>query len=226
MNNIIKSQWLLCKKRILLIVLFIVFVMLSEFFVFSTTEKTSEALPMVALIAVIIFTAIPTVHLMYSYAERIQMYEIMAGFTPHQIILGKTIVCLPITMICLGCFSIMCLCFDSSADMVRRLLLFWVIGIRSVLCIVFFSPFTKKGVLAPLSSIMLLLVFGQSDLYAVAHSPLALLCCGQCVSLGTEITNAFITKVIVSAVVSCVIYYLIGYLTLKKKIALELHQLT
>ncbi len=140
--------------------------------------------------------------------------------------LGKTIVCLPITMICLGCFSIMCLCFDSSSDMVRRLLLFWVIGIRSVLCIVFLSQLTKKSVLAPLGSIMLLLVFGQSDLYEVAHSPLALLCCGQCVSLGTEITNAFITKVIVSAVVSCVIYYLIGYLTLKKKIALELHQLT
>ena len=36
---------------------------------------------MVALIAVIFFTAIPTGHLMYSYAERIQMYEIMAGFT-------------------------------------------------------------------------------------------------------------------------------------------------
>jgi hypothetical protein len=91
---------------------------------------------------------------------------------------------------------------------------------------VFLSPLTKKSALAPLGSIMLLLVFDQSDLYAVAHSPLALLCCGQCVSLGTEITNAFITKVIVSAVVSCVIYYLIGYLTLKKKIALELHQLT
>ena len=158
---------------------------------------------------------------MYSYIERIQMYEIMAGFAPHRIILGRTAVCLPITVVYLGCFTAVCLSFDSSADTVCKLLLFWVIGIRSVLNTVFLSPLTKESAFAPIGSCMLLMISDQSDINAVTQSPLALLCCGQCVSLGAELTNDFIVKVIVSAAVSCVICYFIGYITLKKKIDLE-----
>lgn len=201
--------------------LMLVFILISEFFVFSTAEETTEALPSVALIAILLFTSVAAGILMYSYVERIQMYEIMAGCTPHQIILGRTAICLPITIIYLGGFTVMCLRFDSSPDMVRRLLLVWVIGIRSVLGVGFLSPLTKEGTFAPIGSFMLLLICSQSDIHAVAQSPLALLCCGQCVSLGTEITNAFVTKVIASAVISCMIYYLIGYFTLKKKFGLE-----
>ena len=73
---------------------------------------------------------------------------------------------------------------------------------------------------------MLLLIFGQSDLHAVAQSPLAVLCCGQCVSLGIEITEGFVIKIIATAIVSCIIYYLIGYFTLKMKFDLEPHKLT
>ena len=225
MNNIIRSQWFLCKKRIPLMLLMLLFILLAEFFVFSTAEKTTEALPGVALISLLLFTSVAAALLMYSYVERIQMYEIMAGFTPHQILLGKTAICLPVTMVYLGCFTVVCLCFDHSPDMMRRLLLFWIIGIRSVLCVVFLSPLTKESAFAPIGSFMLLMIFGQSDLQAVVQSPLALLCCGQCVSLGTELTNAFITKVIVTAVVSLVIYYIIGYFTLKKKIDLEPHKI-
>lgn len=206
--------------------LMLVFILLSEFFVFSTTEQAMEALPSVALIAMLLFTSVAAGILMYCYVERIQMYEIMAGFTPHQIILGRTAICLPITIVYLGCFTVMCLCFDNSPDMVRRLLLFWVIGIRSVLSVVFLSPLTKGSAFAPIGSFMLLMIFNQSDIYAVAQSPIALLCCGQCVSLGIEITEGFVIKVVVTAVVACVIYYLIGYYTLKKKFDLEPHKLT
>lgn len=206
--------------------LMLVFILLSEFFVFSTTEETTEALPSVALIAMLLFTSVAAGILMYCYVERIQMYEIMAGCTPHQIILGRTAICLPITIVYLSGITVMCLCFDSSPDMVRRLLLFWFIGIRSVLGVVFLSPLTKISTFAPIGSFMLLLICSQSDIHAVAQSPLALLCCGQCVSLGTEITADFSMKIIVSAVIACVIYYLIGYFTLKKKIDLETHKLT
>ena len=205
--------------------LLLVFVLISQFFVFSTTEEASEAFPMVALIAMLIFTSVSAGILMYGYVERIQMYEIMSGFTPHQIILARTAICLPITAVFLGGFTIMCLCFDNSADMVRRLFLFWVIGIRSVLGVVFLSSLTKESAFAPIGSFMLLMIFGQSDIHAVVKSPLALLCCGQCVSLGVEITKGFVIKVVITAVVSCIIYYLIGYFTLKKKFDLEPHKL-
>ena len=72
---------------------------------------------------------------------------------------------------------------------------------------------------------MLLMVNG-SDTEALAHSPLSLLCFGQCTLLIRDITEGFVIKVIASAVVSCVIYYLIGYFTLKKKFDLEPHKFT
>ena len=206
--------------------LMLVFILLSEFFVFSTTEEATEALPSVALIAMLLFTSVAAGILMYCYVERIQMYEIMAGCTPHQIILGRTAICLPITIVYLGGFTVMCLCFDNSPDMVRRLLLFCMIGIRSVLSVVFLSPLTKGSAFAPIASFMLLMIFNQSDIHVVAQSPIALLCCGQCVSLGIEITEGFVIKVVATAIVACVIYYLIGYYTLKKKFDLEPHKLT
>lgn len=72
---------------------------------------------------------------------------------------------------------------------------------------------------------MLLMVNG-SDMEALARSPLSLLCFGQCTLLVRDITESFVIKVIASAVVSCVIYYLIGYFTLKKKIELEPHSIS
>ena len=94
-----------------------------------------------------------------------------------------------------------------------------------MLCVVFLSPLFKLGSFAPLFSVMLLTING-SDMEALAHSSLSFLCFGQCTLLARDITDGFVIKVILSAVAACVIYYLIGYFTLKKKIALEPHQLT
>ena len=152
------------------------------------------------------------------------MYEIMAGFRPHRIILGKTLVILPPLLAFLAASAIVSLINDSSQQTLERLLLYCILCVRATLCIVFLSPVLKIGTFAPVFSVMLLMVNG-SDTEALAHSPLSLLCFGQCTLLVRDITDGFVIKVIVSAVVSCAIYYLIGYFTLKKKIALEPHQL-
>ena len=114
---------------------------------------------------------------------------------------------------------------DRSPQTVERLLIYCILCVRATLCIVFLSPLLKIGTFAPVFSVMLLMLNG-SDMEAVARSPLSLLCFGQCTLLVRDITDGFIIKVIVSAVVSCAIYYLIGYFTLQKKIDLEPHKFT
>ena len=148
------------------------------------------------------------------------MCEILAGFRPHQIILGKTLVILPPLLAFLAAAAIISLIGDNSPQTVERLLLYCMLCVRATLCIIFLSPLLKIGTFAPLFSVMLLTING-SDMEALARSPLSLLCFGQCTLLVRDITEGFVIKVIVSAIVSCTIYYLIGYFTLKKKICLE-----
>ena len=225
MNNIIRSHMFIMKQKIVsLTVIFIaaVVVIVSGFLL---DPNPGEAFSQPGSMAMFIVMCIPSMVISYSYSERIQMYEVMAGFRPHQIILGKTLVILPPLLAFLAASAIISLINDNSPQTVERLLLYCILCIRATLCIVFLSPLLKIGTFAPLFSVMLLMVNG-SDMGALARSPLSLLCFGQCALLVRDITEGFVIRVIVSAVVSCVIYYLIGYFTLKKKIALEPHQLT
>ena len=227
MNNIIRSQLFIMKKKSTLMILVWILSLSLGFFAFSLTqpEERIETLPMIALIIAMLFATILASVLMTGYSERIQLYEIMAGKKPNQIIFGRTAAFIPAAMAFYAAFFVLCLCFDSSAGMLQRLLLFGVIFIRLALCVVFLSPLTKESALAPTMTIMLLLPYMSNDLKTVAHSPISFLSWGQCIALGTEITADFSMKIIVSAVVACVIYYLIGYYTLKKKIDLEPHKI-
>ncbi len=158
-------------------------------------------------------------------AGKTTIMKILAGFRPQQIILGKTLVILPSIFAFLAAAAIVSLINDRSPQTVERLLIYCILCVRATLCIVFLSPLLKIGTFAPVFSVMLLMLNG-SDMEAVARSPLSLLCFGQCTLLVRDITDGFIIKVIVSAVVSCAIYYLIGYFTLQKKIDLEPHKFT
>ena len=225
MNNIIRSQLFIMKQKVVsLTAIFIaaVVVMLTGFLL---NPNPGDAFSQPGFFAMFIVLFIPVMVITYCYSERIQMYEIMAGFRPHQIILGKTLVILPPLLAFLAAAAIVSLISDSSPQTVERLILYCILCVRGMLCIVFLSPLLKIGTFAPLSSVMLLTING-SDMDALSRSPLSLLCFGQCTLLGCEITEGFVIKVIASAVVSCVIYYLIGYFTLKKKNCLEPHKFT
>ena len=225
MNNIIRSQLFIMKQKVVsLTAIFIaaVVVMLTGFLL---NPNPGDAFSQPGFFAMFIVLFIPVMVITYCYSERIQMYEIMAGFRPHQIILGKTLVILPPLLAFLAAAAIVSLISDSSPQTVERLILYCILCVRGMLCIVFLSPLLKIGTFAPLFSVMLLTING-SDMDALSRSPLSLLCFGQCVLIVRDITEGFVIKVIASAVVSCVIYYLIGYFTLKKKFDLEPHKFT
>ena len=59
------------------------------------------------------------------------------------------------------------------------------------------------------------------DTEALLHSPVSYLAFGQCRLLGQTAHDEPLIKVAATAVAACVIYYFIGYLTLKKKFQLE-----
>ena len=220
MNNIMRSQLFIMKQKIVSLTAVFITAVAAIATGFLLNPNPGEAFSQPGFMAVFIFLFIPVIVLCYSYSERIQMYEIMAGFRPHQIIVGKTFVILLPLFAFLAASAIVSLIGDSSPQTAGRLLLYCVLCVRATLCIVFLSPLLKIGTFAPVFSVMLLMVNG-SDMEALAHSPLSLLCFGQCTLLGCDITEGFVIKVIVSAVISCVVYYFIGYFTLKKKIDLE-----
>lgn len=220
MNNIIRSQMMIAKQKIVSLTAVFIAAVVAIVTGFLLNPNSAEAFSQPGFMAMFIVLFIPVMVITYCYSERIQMYEIMAGFRPHQIILGKTLVILPPLLAFLAAAAIISLISDSSPQTVERLILYCILCVRGMLCIVFLSPLLKIGTFAPLFSVMLLTING-SDMDALSRSPLSLLCFGQCTLLGCEITEGFVIKVIASAVVSCVIYYLIGYFTLKKKFDLE-----
>ncbi|MBO7474174.1 MAG: hypothetical protein J6U00_09280 [Ruminococcus sp.] len=225
MNNIIKSQMFIMKHKAVSLTAAFVSALLAMSCGFLLNQNSAEAFSQPGLMALFIVLFIPVIVLCYSYSERIQMYEIMAGFRPHKIILGKVITFTPVLLLYLAVTIIISMMSDSSPQTVTRLIIYCILCIRGMLCIVFLSPLFKLGSFAPLFSVMLLTING-SDMEALSHSPVSFFGFGQCALLVRDITDSFMIKVIVSAVVSCAIYYLIGYFTLKKKIALEPHQLT
>ena len=225
MNNIIKSQMFIMKHKAVSLTAAFVSALLAMSCGFLLNQNSAEAFSQPGLMALFIVLFIPVIVLCYSYSERIQMYEIMAGFRPHKIILGKVITFTPVLLLYLAVTIIISMMSDSSPQTVTRLIIYCILCIRGMLCIVFLSPLFKLGSFAPLFSVMLLTING-SDMEALSHSPVSFFGFGQCALLVRDITDSFMIKVIVSAIVSCAIYYLIGYFTLKKKIALEPHQLT
>ncbi len=225
MNNIIRSQMFIMKHKAVPLTAAFLSALLAMACGFMLNQNPAEAFSQPGFMAMFIVLFIPVIVLCYSYSERIQMYEIMAGFRPHKIIFGKLIALMPVLLLYLAAAIIISMMNDSSPQTVTRLILYCILCIRGMLCVVFLSPLLKLGSFAPLFSVMLLMTNG-SDMEALSHSSLSFLCFGQCALLVRDITDSFMIKVIVSAVVSCVIYYLIGYFTLKKKIDLEPHQLT
>ena len=225
MNNIMRSQMFIMKQKIVSLTAVFIAAVVAIVTGFLLNPNLAEVFSQPGFMAMFIFLFIPVIVLCYSYSERIQMYEIMAGFRPHQIILGKTLVILPFAIAFLAAAAIVSLISHNSPQTVERLLIYSILCVRATLCIIFLSPLLKIGTFAPVFSVMLLMVNG-SDMEALAHSPLSLLCFGQCTLLVHDITEGFVIKVIASAVVSCVIYYLIGYFTLKKKIELEPHPIS
>ena len=234
MNNIIKSQRLLMKRYIFLIcVLFLaalVSITIRAFTKGGIQSLSTQTLAAGSIYAIALISFIPTLAISFGYTQRIQMYEIMAGFRPHQIMLGKAFVYLPVTLLYLVSVLAVYLISDSSSEMIRILILFCLLCIRFTLCVIFLSPLLKESTFAPLFSVMLLMIMQIYDeIYGsverFSHSVFSFTCFGQCALLGGEITDSFMAKVIISSVIACVIYYFIGYLTLKKKIDLEPHPL-
>ena len=238
MNNIIKAQQFLFKKNSITIILLIV----SLGIVFAGAVKidglsitglqplNARFLASSSIYTVVLTGLLPIVVISFSYIKRIQMYEIMAGFSSNQIILGKTLCYLAYLIpLFLLPVTIVYLCCDRSAEMLKMLLLYWVLCLRFSLCTIFLSPLLKESTVATMFSAIVPVVicaeiYGSNEEFA--HSIFSLTCFAQCLLLTGEITDGFIAKVILSAVVACVISYMIGYLTLKKKIDLEPHPLS
>lgn len=224
MNNIIKSLKFYCSRKAVTICA----VMLASLLAMLTgliVSKKTELFAAFGIISMCGISCLTAAILTAIYNERIQMYEIMSGYKPARIIFGRAAVCLSMALIFLTLTSVMCLIKSRSADMLERLILFWVMVIRSVLTVVFLSPLLKEssfGALLP----MLLIMLCSSDLDAVARSPLSFFCYPQCFLLQGEITESFVIKVLASAVIVCGASYAVGFMTLKKKFDLEPKQIS
>ena len=241
MNNIMKAQqFLLKKKRITIIILLIISfgmvfwgaVKIDGVSITGLQPLSVHYLASSSTYMVLLTGMLPIVVISFSYIKRIQMYEIMAGFSPNQIILGKTLCYLsyliplfliPVTIAYLGC--------DRSAEMVKMLLLYWILCLRFSLCTIFLSPLLKELTVVSAFSFMVIIVMSlYAEIYGsneeFSHSIFSLTCFAQCSLMTGEITHGFMAKVILSAMVACVISDMIGYLTLKKKIDLEPHPLS
>ena len=225
MNNIRRSQYVLIRQRIVMCAAIFILAVASIIFGAAFAADTAEVFGIFGLNAMTVMLFIPIFIISTGYSERILMYEIMAGFRPHQIILGKALAFLPTVIAFIASAAVICMVHDSSEETIHRVMIYSIICIRMMLCIVFLSPVFKVMGFAPLCSLFLML-FGSSDMEEMMHSPLSLMGFVQCSMLTGDISAEYMTKVIVSAVVSCVLYYIIGYTTLKMKINLEPPQLS
>lgn len=217
MNNIIRSQRFILKHRIVSVSVAFLSAILVIICGISLNPDTAQCFAQPGFMAMFIFLFIPVLVICYSYGAGIQKYEIMAGFRPHQIIWGRAITFLPVLLLFLAATAVIFMLHDSSAQTVTLLLLYYVLCIRGMLCIVFLSPLLNVGSFLPLFSVILLMING-SDMDALSRSPISFFCFAQCTLLVREITEGFVIKVIVTSVISCVVYYLIGYYTLKTKL--------
>ncbi|MBR4225110.1 MAG: hypothetical protein IKR73_09900 [Oscillospiraceae bacterium] len=220
MNDIIASQKFICRRKIFTVLVCILVSSLSLFSAAALAPTMAEALSNAGSMGMMVTAMLlPGIIITSTYTDRIAMYEIMAGYRPHQILLGKAMVYLPFTLIYLLAAALISLKTDMDQDTVIRLILYSMICIRATLCIVFLSPLFKQGSFAPAFSCMTLMAVSTE--YEIARSPLSLLVFGQTALLGAEITEGYIIKVILTTIIACASYYIVGYVTLKKHFMLE-----
>ncbi len=237
MNNIVKSLCMIRRRYIVSICAMIILSLVMVFWemildigvhgrlTLSTLDSTSLAAA--SSDTTFLSGLIPAVVIGYIYTARIQMYEIMAGYRPHQMILSRMLVLLPITLVSLAIIAVPYLITDRSAEMIRMLVLFCILCIRMTLCVIFLSPLTKNMAWIPLFSFFVqMFVQLYGSLEGFSESVFSFTCFGQCLLLSGNVTYDLMIKIIVSSVIACVIYYLVGYFTLKKKISLEPHPIS
>lgn len=236
MNNLIKSEWFMFKKKGRVTAAFCLMVGYAAVFFGGLIDNghvsksfTSQSLGNGSTMAIMIVTMIASAAIAGGYLSRIQIYEIMSGFSPNQILLGRAAFYVPllIMLYLVPVFAVM-LIIDSSTEMLLTLILFGILFIRFLLCTVFLSVLFKEGAwITSLTALIILIKPAYEKLTASAaafdNSVFGLTAVGQCAMLAEPITSEFIVKVVVSSMVSCVICYLIGHFTLKKKYDLEPH---
>lgn len=217
MKNIFKTQLYLCKQRKGLIG--IIWVAAVAVFIFFLISKDSVAdVFSNVLFPMFIISVLPAFMIASTYTEKIQIYEITSGYKPHEIIFGKTLTYLPFTILFLVVASVLSLIKFSTASTV--VLLYCILTIRMTLCIIFLSPLTKECAWIPLFS-LITATFFNDNMQALQNSPVSFLSAGQCVLLSQTIDNAFVLKVIISSIISCLICYFVGHIVVKKKFDLE-----
>lgn len=228
MNNIVKSQQFLCKKYWLSViapVLISIVIFVIIFAVLGLHESPKEVFANYGMTAMLIVLLGVTFRISFGYIQRIQIYEIMSGKKPHQIILGRMCVFLPVTLVFLAILTPLYLIWLPGME--KMLLLFWVLCIRMTLVTIFLSPLLKESTFVVLFSVMPLGVYEEfyGTPEAFSNSIFSWMGFGQCKLLCGEITDVFMVKVICSSVIVCAICYIIGHITLKKKFDLEPHQI-
>ncbi len=235
MSNLIKAEWFRYMKTsrttTIMLVLLALFMTL---FIVNTDDVTASPLTMSALsnggtAGIICVLTIISLSIASGYTNRTQLYEVMAGNPPSRIILSRTVVYVPfITAVYLVPTLIIYLIADNSTEMIQALIIFSVIYLRTVLTSVFLTPLLKESSFAVLFlNIIFLMPRGLFDsAQAYSDSIFGLTGLGQLSLIAEGITSEFTAKVMISSVVSCIICYLVGYFTLKKKIDLEPHPLS
>ena len=163
-----------------------------------------------------------------AYTQRVQYYEIMAGFRPSRIILSRVAVYLPAGIAAYFIpYAVMHIIHDGSIEMTKALFFMFILFVRIALETFFLSPLFKNWttlmpfvyILPAMFRPMIEEAFGSPEMFD--RSVLGLSSAGQMMQLGGEITTALVAKIIISSVLFCIFCYIIGYLILKRKFSLE-----
>ncbi|MDO5561106.1 MAG: hypothetical protein Q4F95_16130 [Oscillospiraceae bacterium] len=236
MNNLIRSEWFMFRKKSFIMTLFGLLTAYASLFFggLLDDEKTTipfsvESLCTGSTISISIVSAITGAAIAICYQNRTQLYEIMTGFKPSTIIFARTALFLFIfTLFFFIPASAVLLILNYSAEILQVLALVLILYLRFMLCTVFLSPFFKEGAWITAMSALVILIKplyidtdGSTEKFRsslIGHSAI-----GQCSLLGEGITSDFVFSIIVSSIISCIICYFIGYFTLKMKYDLEPH---
>lgn len=155
------------------------------------------------------------------YTSRVQMYEIMAGYSPREVLFGKAFFVIKwLCSLFLIPMSVVCLIGDQSPEMLTVIMIYWVLCIRFSLVCIFLSPLLKKESFVCIFSVMVMM-FSENPA-AIQHSFISWFSFAQCLLLTMDITSDLVVKVLVSGVGAVSLAYVIGYVVLKNKINLYL----
>ena len=234
MNNLIKSEWFRFWKTSKGMAIISVIISLVITLFFGNTNDgfispiSAFALSSGGMIGIFLITGVIAKSITNGYNNRTQLYEIMNGNTPASIILSRTAVYLSFfTVVYLVPAVIIYLFYDHSTELIKILALFVILYLRSVLTCIFLSPLLKESSFATIFiGVIFIMPVGVFDTpQAYSDSVFGLTGFGQLSLLANGITPEFTAKVIITSIISCIVCYLIGYFTLKKKYDLEPHPL-